>query len=293
MVLTPPLSAAWPVKGLIPPTLSAYVDAALDYGSAATGNALTPFSTLQAAYDSGAKNLICAPGTYGNLVVAAGDFVVVSGNQIDTLIGNVSSSGGTSLIFEKMVHAGTVGFTDNNTDNFAFFSQCELAQTPTTFSGGTIAAQATAQFALCDFGDVLTLANWRRFLLDSYSEWQFLAAGGKVTPIASRVDVLGTGLEGNGTVLNDANGNLASGVTGRYILPTSTMTASRSYSLTTGAVSDVVEVYSYNNSGFSALFKSGATTLATDVSLAHVSLYRFKCTVADTTWILDSHQRLG
>jgi hypothetical protein len=279
---TPPSSAAFVDidRGLVPPV--------------ANGGEALPFSTLQSALDAGALRLRLAPGTYGDLVVPAGGVVVIEGDQVLTTAGHLQVSGAGVVLCQGIDCDGTIEITDHAVRGAIILFDCELGiSAPITIKGGDVGGVGELQLRGCDAGFANTFSNFRDVLLDDYSERQIFAAGGIFTStVAGTVGLVSTGSLPNARILLNQDTTLS--FARRHVLGVSQLSAARTLTLDmTGiAQNELMTFDTYNNSGHDALVKLGATTLYTATSSATAFRVRFKCSVAGTTAVLDSIERL-
>jgi hypothetical protein len=252
-----------------------------------------PFSTLQQGFAAGGTRLVLSPGTYGDLALGSGGFAVLVGDQITNTIGKVTSSdAGGGFLFGVDMN-DDLQITDANGGFYGLFG-CELGITgPIDIIGGTVGGSSVLQIENCDFGFPNNFSNWLAFLVDDYSERQMMAAGCTFTSTTSPIGLVCLGSQSNARILTDSNQSLPFGL--RHVLPRSAMTVDRTYTLDmTGALlGEILTFDTYNNSGHSALVKLGGSTLYTAVSSATASRVRFKCTLAGTTAVLDSIEKLN
>jgi len=278
-----------------PPSAAAFVD--VDRGlvpPVANGGAALPYSTLQQAVDAGALRLMLAPGAYGDLLVPPGGVVLIEGDQVSNTVGHIRSSDAGVVLCQGVDCDGTIEITDHAVRGAIILFDCELGvSAPITIKGGDVGGVGELQLRDCDCGFANTFSNFRDVILDDYSERQVFAAGCVFTSsVAGTIGLVSTGSLPNARILLNQNTTLAFGL--RHVLGVSQMTADRTFSLDlTGVAQNEITTFdTYNNSGHNGLVKLGGTTLYTAASSATAFRVRFKCTVAGTTAVLDSIERL-
>jgi len=260
----------------------------------ANGSSAQPYATLQQALDAGALRLMLAPGTYGDLIVPSGGVVLIEGDQVLNTIGHVQVSGAGVVLCQGVDCDGTIEITDHAVRGAIILFDCELGiSAPITIKGGDVGGVGELQLRGCDSGFANTFSNFRDVILDDYSERQIFAAGCIFTSsVAGTVGLVSTGSLPNARILLDQDTTLS--FARRHVLGVSQLSAARTLTLDmTGiAQNEVMTFDTYNNSGHDALVKLAAATLYTATSSATAFRVRFKCTVAGTTAVLDSVERL-
>jgi len=260
----------------------------------ATGSSAQPYATLQQALDAGALRLMLAPGTYGDLIVPSGGVVLIEGDQVLNTVGHVQVSGAGVVLCQGVDCDGTIEITDHAVRGAIILFDCELGiSAPITIKGGDVGGVGELQLRGCDSGFANTFSNFRDVILDDYSERQIFAAGCIFTStVAGTVGLVSTGSLPNARILLDQDTALS--FARRHVLGVSQLSAARTLTLDmTGiAQNEVMTFDTYNNSGHDALVKLAAATLYTATSSATAARVRFKCTVAGTTAVLDSVERL-
>ena len=260
----------------------------------ANGSSAQPYATLQQALDAGALRLMLAPGTYGDLIVPSGGVVLIEGDQVLNTVGHVQVSGAGVVLCQGVDCDGTIEITDHAVRGAIILFDCELGiSAPITIKGGDVGGVGELQLRGCDSGFANTFSNFRDVILDDYSERQIFAAGCIFTStVAGTVGLVSTGSLPNARILLNQDTTLS--FARRHVLGVSQLSAARNLTLDmTGiAQNEVMTFDTYNNSGHDALVKLGASTLYTATSSATAFRVRFKCTVAGTTAVLDSIERL-
>jgi len=260
----------------------------------ANGSSAQPYATLQQALDAGALRLMLAPGTYGDLIVPSGGVVLIEGDQVLNTVGHVQVSGAGVVLCQGVDCDGTIEITDHAVRGAIILFDCELGiSAPITIKGGDVGGVGELQLRGCDSGFANTFSNFRDVILDDYSERQIFAAGCIFTStVAGTVGLVSTGSLPNARILLDQDTTLS--FARRHVLGVSQLSAARTLTLDmTGiAQNEVMTFDTYNNSGHDALVKLAAATLYTATSSATAFRVRFKCTVAGTTAVLDSVERL-
>lgn len=280
------------VNGVRPPSNTAYGDIDRNLLAAvANGSDLVPYKTLQDCYDSGAKSIILAPGAYGALLVAALDTVIISGNEIYSSIGKLTSSGGTAL-YAKDLTVGAAEFTDNDNGNFLVHIN-DIVEAASTIKLGAAGGHGVYEAINTQFGAAVVIQNPSNFIVDDFSERSFFSNGGVITStVAGAINLQASGFAPNASIMQNAD--LTVTMTKRVVIPKTAISANRTLNVTPGAVGGSILIDSYNHSGHTigVRITDAGVDLFTIPDSATASRYRITTTVLNTTWVQTSIEQL-